>query len=1823
MHSLPFLILLLSLSGLQNSAAAEVLKCDAGEGAVQSGWTAVFAGFNSNVGGTEIDVTLATGAANAIAPRNAGGSGPLADLETDFYFADDQVRSPEGDFILTLGDLTAGIRYKLLSYHTREGEQRGTSIGSVTVTGATEVSTPGSILQSHDILENPAEILFTAGSDDVVIRYESPDEHQAFFNGFTLEGTAFSVVDTTPVDGAILAEAPDLLTVSFSEALDGSTLQASDLKVGERDATSVNLDGVDRAVFGVPTGLGLGVHTVSIVGAAMESTSGKPVAAYSGQFRVVAPPALSDERVSDLGPSWVTIDAVVSENPRLWIYYGTEDGGMDPSAWDGVRAGGIVEDGPISVRVTGLISETLYHARVRVRNAAGEAWSTSSLTFTTEATPPAYISEFLAVNDSTLADEDGDFSDWIEICNPGTQETDFGGWYLTDDPLDRTKWQLPSVTIPRESYLVVFASGKDRASAGDELHANFQLNGASEYLALIDPQQDYTFEYSPTFPEQTEDISYGVAIVGGEPNFFSTPTPGAPNEAGFLGLLADLEVRPLRGFYEEPFEVTLSSSTPGTEIRYTTNGSAPTEEEGELYTEPLLIDGTTTLRAAAFKEDFLPSAVTTHTYLFLEDVIRQSQMDQGVVNSPAYADSIIDGMTSIPTLSIVMNEADFSNLQTQDSRSRKEELPSSVELLYAQDLVADFEAEGKALRDGFQIDCAIEGHSWAVTKRSFRLKFKRDFGPAKLNYPFFETAPTHADSATGRFDRIILRAGKNNSWAGGRRDEWTGVRDPWVRDAQIPMSGIGTRSLFVHLYVNGRYWGIFNPAERADQRFTSAYLGGDEEDWFATNHGIERGGQHLSGDSSRFERMVQLAERRNLENPSDFDEFRGLLNVEQFSDYVTIFWFSGFGDGLDNNWYGGMRNHPPEGYMMFMWDGEATFLPGNDNLGAWVPPYFFSGNTTIIKLWVALLENEDFRMVFADRIYKHCFNGGALTDENALARLGAMTDFIEDAVIGESARWGSGRTRNDHWRPAVADLEDAMDGNVEQFITALRGSNRDLYPSIDPPTFHQHGGTIPSDFSLTLNNPNAFGTIYYTLDGSDPRLQGGTVSPEADVYAGPIALNAGGRVRARVRSGDTWSALNDAVFSVVTPRDALRISEVMYHSSAGASEDFIELENSSDFVLDLAGVTLTDGISYAFAPGTTLGPGEFVVLVSDAETFAALYPDVTPAGQYGGNLADGGERLTLRDAAGLVIASFEYDDEGHWPIGPDGFGYSLIALAPDLEPRYPSSWRASADPGGSPGKSDPSGADGGVMIHEILTASSAPLEDAIELYNPTSGEIDIGGWFLSDSRAGEEGLRKYRIPNGTVIAAGGYLAVYELEFNGEPGSLASFALDSSGDAVYLASADNTGNLTGHIVGHEFEAAEVGVSLGVYTTSTGPSFTALSERTFGADDPESLEEFRGGPGAPNAVPWMAPVVISELHYHPLPGEPEFIEFQNRSDEDVALYDASLGRGWQVDGVRNVEDTGDYEFSVGAVVPAGGFMLLVPIAPEDFRDLYGLPPSVAISGPYGGGLANGGEVLQLLKPLMSEGGEAPYSVVDHLRYDDEAPWSLEADGEGPSLERVRTFEFAGDPLNWESSRVDGGSPGAPNSVGESGPNQPPRASFVAIAQAGEGALHVPYLLDASDSIDSDGSIVSYEWVLGDGNTGNGEQLAHDFTVGSTFTVRLTVTDSDGASASTVRRFTSAASAAGGQIPGDSNQDGVMDISDPVSLLALLFLGGTALPCGGDTVGSSGNRTLLDLNVDDEVDLTDAIYLLNHLFNAGPPPLLGTDCVPIAGCADVCTF
>ena len=1280
---------------------------------------------------------------------------------------------------------------------------------------------------------------------------------------------------------------------------------------------------------------------------------------------------------------------------------------------------------------------------------------------------PLIISEFMASNDETLAtmvEGVEVFPDWLEIYNPTTKSIDLEGWYLTDDADELDKWRFPSgFFIASQEHLVVFASDKDQDDYPDNypfvddtgrLHTSFNLAKGGEYLALVLPDgqtiahayDEYEHPGEMGFPPQETDISYG--LYNGQKRYFGIPTPEQFNNGSFIDFVDDTKFSHNRGFYDIPFDAIIVCPTSGATIYYTLDGSLPLDENGNPtaasteYIVPVHINSTTSLRAAAVKPGWRPSDVDTQTYLFPDDIIQQPEMDPEVIGpgdlyGGIYAATIKDDLKSIPTLSIVMNHEDMfgaSGIYTNYSGSGEAwERACSAELFYPD------------IQEGFQVNCGIRifgggGRSWP--KKSFRLLFKEDYGPTKLEYPLFP------DGTVERFDTIVLRSTIDTSWQDVNatvRTRAQYIRDLWNKDTVRDMGQeLALHNMFVHLYINGTYWGLYAPAERPDASYIAEYAGGDKEDNDAISHGSV-----VDGSITAWNDMMAIA-NAGVADDTSYQLLRERLDVDRFIDYILANLYSNNHDWpghLGNrNWRAAGPREPGQGgFRVFSWDAEICFdsgwygivrSPDYDNVST-------MGDTdgTPSRLYQRLKQNAEYRLLFGDHVHRHCFNDGALTAGKVIDRWMARANEIDRAVVAESARWGDVRqgtpplTRNNEWiTEQNRMLTQWFPDRTDYLVQFLRNNN--LYPAIDAPVLnidgiYQHGGEVAAGAELTMTipgggSPPAGVTFYYTLDGSDPREPGDAVAAAALTYSGPISLSNTKLIKSRAQDDSTseWSALNEAVFSVGALKDNLSITEIMYHPPdepiSEPNAEYIELQNVGPINLNLNLVQFTEGIHFTF-PDLDVPPGDFVVVGKDPAAFRTRYPGFsgTFAGTYTGSLANNGERIKLEDALGRTILDFEYEDD--WREITDGGGFSLTIIDPNCpDPNAwndKDSWRASVYWDGSPGRED-SGIlanPGDLVINEVLAHAPSPAYNWIELHNTTSATINLDGWYLSDNNIDEPNLMKYRI-QGVNIPTDGYEVFREdLHFNnpGDPGSQVPFALSSNGGKVCLSSPlDLNARLTGFRKTEDYGASDPNVAFGRYQKSTGAyNFVAMSVNT---EDSANIHP-----------PKVGPIVIREIMYHP--DWPDNSIYDNDEYEYIQLYNISSDTVFfEEDGIPWKFTNGiEYTFPLGMQLDAGECLLVVKNLTA-FNWRYTVPGSVEVLEWEDGSLNNGGEKLELSRPGELGLHTRYYIRVDRVVYSDgshpvgDDPWqpTSDADGLGSSLHRISLTEYGNDPINWQA-------------------------------------------------------------------------------------------------------------------------------------------------------------------------------------------------------------
>ncbi|MEJ6644850.1 MAG: lamin tail domain-containing protein [Akkermansiaceae bacterium] len=945
------------------------------------------------------------------------------------------------------------------------------------------------------------------------------------------------------------------------------------------------------------------------------------------------------------------------------------------------------------------VSQTTIYS-LTASSAGGEPNERLQITVDGLAFPPV-ITEFMASNLDGLRDGRGFASDWIEIHNPNLYGLDLSGYSLTDDPGDLTKWVFPAgAGLAGDEYLVVFASGDSLPDPAGHLHTNFALDAGGEYLALVAPDgSTIIHEFTPTFPTQQEDVSYSP---GG---YHLSPTPGAANDdTTVAGFVADTKFNPDRGLYTDPIGVTITTATSSASIFYTIDGSKPSPSNGTLYVEPVQISATTVLRAAAFFENYQPSDSDSHSYLFVDQVGSQGnspagypanwgggpadyEMDPEVVGVQAPG-LLEDSLKSLPTISLAMDVADMFGsggiYANPSGEGSSWERPASAELIYP-----------NVTQTGFGINCGvrIQGKSSRTDetpKHSLSLRFRKEYGPGKLKFPIFKDDPLGGD-AIERFDFLQLRAVSNFSfhhWHYYQARNAHPNRDGFGRDLYLKMGHHNTHGRWVHLYINGLYWGVYNLHERGDGDHMANYFGGEPADYDTLKEN-----RPLNGNTSAWATLRGIVDSDSIGSATQYARVSDYLDIDAFIDYVLLNFYLGNRDWGSQNWMVSRRRAVGEPFHMLTWDMEFSMSPLNDSsatmsqaLDTDITGYDFPPSPNHVHQRLRL--NPSYRQRFADRIQHHCFGTGVLSPTAASELWTLRAEILDRALRAESARWGDHRrdinpssqghqssdfdlyTVENTTRP-VSDylVESYFPVRRDVIVQQLRNDN--LYPSVDAPVLTPGSGPIST--GVVISNPNPTGSIIYTTDGSDP-----INSTTALTYSAPVNLTASGPVRVRILDRAEWSALVEAVYIVGPPAadGNLVVSEIYYNPPGpGEETEFIEVMNVSGGPIDLTGVSFTAGISYTFPVNTTLAAGERISIAS---------------GTYTGQLDNGGEQLTLSDAEDGIIESFSYNDKHPWPETIDGDGFSLVRVAPLdlLDPALPESWRASVNMGGSPGGSD-------------------------------------------------------------------------------------------------------------------------------------------------------------------------------------------------------------------------------------------------------------------------------------------------------------------------------------------------------------------------------------------------------------------------------------------------------------------------------------------------------------------------------------------------------
>ncbi|MBI1387151.1 MAG: hypothetical protein GC154_01715 [bacterium] len=867
--------------------------------------------------------------------------------------------------------------------------------------------------------------------------------------------------------------------------------------------------------------------------------------------------------------------------------------------------------------------------------ASGPAWAADS--------PGVVINEILAANSSVNYDTRFyQFSDWIELYNPSAEDVNLRGWYLSDDLSRPRQWRILRGEIPAGGRLLIWADGQGGAFD----HASFSLSRSGETLGLFNSAAELVDVL--VYPRQIPNVSYGRAPDGGSSwRFFADPSPEAANPDAGVESGAQCEApvfTGLTGFHSQPFSVRMKSALAGDVIRYTVDGSEPTETSARFV--PFTISESTVVRARAFRDGVLPSPVATQSFF-------------------------IDEPVELPVVSIAVDERYLFDNRigiyvsgTNGKTGYCSDVPRNYNQDWERAASVEFYDENHQL--GFQLDAGISifgGCSRGNERKSIAVTARDQYGADSFEYPLFS-----GREAT-RFKSFVLRNSGNDCNRSLLRDAFMqeltrGFLDIDVQDYRPAV-----------LYVNGEYWGLFNIREKINEHYLTSNYGYDKDEVDL----LFNQQQVMAGSADDYKALVSLIDSRSLRDDDAWRELNARMDVNEYINYQIAEIYYGNTDWPNNNikyW----RPHREWGrWRWILFDTDFGYNLNSEGVGHNTLAYAAdaTGSGRHNPAWSTLLfrkclENEEFKRRFIQRFCAALAT--AFDSDHAIATLEAMSAEIAPEVSRHIQRWKrpssftawenelSGMRTFARGRPRVIprQLNDFFDLGAQHELRLTRIGQGRVYAEGALVKQEEFAADFFEDYPVELKASASPGWRFVRWEGA--------ASGTSDTVMVPMGEDA-------------------EVTAVFEAGPGLVINEIQYHPYDGSGNqqyEFVELYNAGGTTIDLSGARFSEGIEYRFGEGVTMAPGAYRVIAADARLYAGLSAPVDT--WFEGKLANEGERLRLIDAQGGEIASVEYGVSAPWDDAADGSGRSLSLVDPAAGLSGPENWRASDVYGGTPGE---------------------------------------------------------------------------------------------------------------------------------------------------------------------------------------------------------------------------------------------------------------------------------------------------------------------------------------------------------------------------------------------------------------------------------------------------------------------------------------------------------------------------------------------------------
>lgn len=866
------------------------------------------------------------------------------------------------------------------------------------------------------------------------------------------------------------------------------------------------------------------------------------------------------------------------------------------------------------------------------------------------------INEIMSSNSSAYFDEYGDTPDWIELINAADQTINLSNYSLSDNIFNPLKWIFPSIDLLPNDIILVNASGRDLNTiiVNEEephisgLHTNFSISNGNESIYLFN--NDGNLIDSVEAILLPENNSYGRNI--GDLNnwsIFQISTPGFENNTqAYTGQIAIPEINLPSGFYSSNLTIMIVNQDPDINTFYTLDGSEPTMSSSE-FSNPLLLNKTTVVKAKSFRNGFLQSETSTNTYFINEE------SDLTVISLSTNPANLWDENSGIYVLG---NNAEYELPHYGANYWQDWEKPASLQLF------------DKDKNNQFKIDVDIKifgGWSRANEQKSLAI-FTNNGNP--INYKIFPNLDID------NFKSIVLR-NSGNDWNS------TMMRDGFIHTIAEALNIDKLAYEPAVLFLNGEYWGIHNIREKLNLSYISSHYNVKNENIDL----LELDGDEIDGTNEEYLKLKEFIANNDLSIDANYKVVSNKMDIKNFIDYNIFEIYIANTDWPGNNvkfW----RDRSEAGrWRWILFDTDFGF--------GWIYGEDYSHNTLSFALetngldwpnppWATLflrklLENTNFKNAFVSR-YSDLSNT-EFVPEKIKYKISLMSNQIKSEMQKHIQKWNQFSMAN--WENNLSTMKNFADYRISYLNEYFK---------------NQFGLSGISKINITIAQPN-FG-----------KVQINSIIPNSYPWSGNYFNDLKVKLIPRPELGyifTGWSggvsSSNDTLelnvensiniianFRPIDDHPSIIINEINYNSNSSLdTEDWIELYNNSDNTIDLSNWLLKDEVDtnlFVFPNSVNIMPKDYLVICRDSISFKNYLGDgIRIIGNFSFGLNNSGDLIRLYKDNGVLVDTVRYDDSAPWPVKPDGLGNTLELINPDLENSSFVNWKSSFD-FGSPGR---------------------------------------------------------------------------------------------------------------------------------------------------------------------------------------------------------------------------------------------------------------------------------------------------------------------------------------------------------------------------------------------------------------------------------------------------------------------------------------------------------------------------------------------------------